>query len=124
MAPPPEITHSDLCAINSIRKKCVDCRKEYKARKFRESNLKKKEDKLLARGTGKYKDPQYVKILCEKCKYTTIKTLCDKCRKSRNAQKAKLHRERRKSKGKTNDKSKSMCQVKRDGKNKFRVNGS
>ena len=124
MAPHPEIMHSDLCATNSIRKKCLDCRMEYKARKFRESNLKKKEDKLLARGTGKYKDPQYVKILCEQCKYSTIKTLCEKCRKSRKAQIARLHRERRKSKGKTNDKSKSMCQVKKDGKNKVGSNGS
>ena len=83
MAPPLE-KHFDLCETASTRKKSVDCRREYKARNKWECKFKKKKGKIEARGTGKYEDPQYVKILCEQCKYLTIKDLCAKCRKSTN----------------------------------------
>ena len=69
MAPTVEIQHSDLCITKPVRKRCSSCRKEYDAQRMKKVRLKKKID------------PQYVEVICEKCKESKIKDFCTKCRK-------------------------------------------
>ena len=79
---------------STSREKCLSCRKENKARQDKEQRLKKKQDKLNARGTGTAADPEYADGLCDKCTYLTFKYLCEKCRKACGAKRTKKYRER------------------------------
>ncbi|CAL4062212.1 unnamed protein product, partial [Meganyctiphanes norvegica] len=86
------IEHSELCQTLSIRKKCVQCRKDYN-REYRQNlRRKKKENIIKTRSVTIDKGSKYASVLCIDCKEKKLKDFCHECHLKYFNAKQKVHK--------------------------------
>ena len=77
---PIDIYHSDLCATLSVRRRCKECFKKYKAEKSMSYRKQEAEKIIKTRSVVISSKPKYANVFCINCEGKSIKDICGECK--------------------------------------------